>query len=73
MLDIEDFAGVRLGAGSLYGCLAKLEAQGLVEPLPSDDRRRPYRITPTGKAALKEQLEKSRRLAAVGLRRIAQA
>lgn len=73
MQDIETFAGVRLGAGSLYGCLAKLEAQGLVEPLPSDDRRRPYRITAGGTFALKEQLEKAQQLATVGLRRIAQA
>ena len=73
MQDIEQFAGVRLGAGSLYGCLAKLETQGLVEPLPVDDRRRPYRITARGTTALREQLERSRQLAAVGLRRIAQA
>jgi DNA-binding PadR family transcriptional regulator len=73
MQDIEEFAGVRLGAGSLYGCLAKLETQGLVEPLPNDDRRRPYRITAAGTHALKEQLEKARQLAMVGLRRIAQA
>ena len=46
--DIEEFAGVRLGPGTLYGCLSKLEAADLIEPLPIDDRRRPYRATPAG-------------------------
>jgi DNA-binding PadR family transcriptional regulator len=45
--DIEKFAGVTLGPGSLYGAIARLEARGLIEPEPvgSDERRRPYRIT----------------------------
>ena len=38
--DIEDFAGTTLGAGTLYGALAKLERAGLVEALPASDRRR---------------------------------
>jgi DNA-binding PadR family transcriptional regulator len=50
--DIARFAGVRLGPGTLYGALARLEARGLIEPLDSDDRRRPYRLTPAGAAAL---------------------
>ena len=36
--DIEDFAGATLGAGTLYGALAKLERAGLVEALPAGDR-----------------------------------
>jgi len=43
--DIQGFAGVTLGAGTLYGALAKLEQAGLVTPLPADERRRPYQIT----------------------------
>lgn len=58
------------GAGTLYGCLAKLEQSGLIEPLPSDDRRRPYQITGAGKALLQERLEKSQHIAQVGLARI---
>ena len=46
--DIEDFAGITLGAGTLYGALAKLERAGLVEALPAGDRRRPYQITAGG-------------------------
>jgi len=50
--DIEDFAGVALGPGALYGAITRLEERGLIEPLGSDDRRRPYRITAAGVAAL---------------------
>jgi DNA-binding PadR family transcriptional regulator len=71
--DIEDFAGVELGAGTLYGCLSKLEAAGFVEPLASEGRRHPYRITPAGLAAIEERLEASARIARIGLRRIAAA
>jgi DNA-binding PadR family transcriptional regulator len=71
--DIEGFAGCRLGPGTLYGALAKLERAGLVEALPAGDRRRPYRITAAGREFLNEQLTESVRIAEVGLRRIAAA
>jgi DNA-binding PadR family transcriptional regulator len=71
--DIEEFAGVKLGAGTLYGALAKLEEAGLVEALPADERRRPYRITPAGRMLLHERLSEAARIAQVGLGRIAAA
>ena len=71
--DIEDFAGVRLGAGTLYGALAKLEEDGLVEALPAADRRRPYQITAAGREQLRERLSEAARIAEVGLRRISEA
>jgi DNA-binding PadR family transcriptional regulator len=46
--DIAAFGGARLGPGTLYGALARLEEAGLIEPLDADDRRRPYRITGPG-------------------------
>ena len=57
--DIEGFAGVKLGPGTLYGCLAKLEQAGLVEALPAEDRRHPYRITASGLQAVRERLTES--------------
>jgi DNA-binding PadR family transcriptional regulator len=39
--DVEQFAGVRLGPGTLYGVLARLEQAGLVKGLPSEGRRYP--------------------------------
>ena len=54
--DVEDLIGVRLGPGTLYGALARLEQKGLIAALPAEDRRRPYRLTSQGSLALKEQL-----------------
>ena len=71
--DIEEFAGITLGPGTLYGCLSKLEQAGLVEPLPAESRRHPYRITSSGLAAVEERLTESARIARVGLKRIAGA
>src|ERR1700753_2555176 len=39
--DIEEFAGVKLGAGTLYSALGKLERAGLVAALPAAERRHP--------------------------------
>jgi DNA-binding PadR family transcriptional regulator len=68
--DIEDFAGVSLGPGALYGAITRLEERGLIEPLPSDDRRQPYQITSTGSAALAESVNQMRALARVGETRL---
>jgi DNA-binding PadR family transcriptional regulator len=68
--DVEEFAGVTLGPGTLYGALGRLDEQGLIEALPGEGRRRPYRLTPSGAAALQEQLSSQRRVAEVGLRRL---
>jgi DNA-binding PadR family transcriptional regulator len=69
--DIESFADVRLAPGTLYEALARLEAQGLIEALESHDRRRPYRLTALGAASLRAQLDAQRRVADLGLRRLA--
>ena len=71
--DIESFAGVRLAPGTLYEALARLQAQGLIEPVESHDRRRPYRLTANGATTLQAQLDAQRRIADVGLRRLAQS
>jgi len=68
--DIQGFAGVTLGAGTLYGALAKLEQAGLVTPLPADERRRPYQITEAGREHLRARLSESARIASIGLARI---
>lgn len=68
--DIEQFAGVILGPGTLYGVLARLEDGGLVEALPAQERRHPYQITSRGKELLSAQLRRDERIAAVGLARV---
>ena len=68
--DVEEFAGVRIAPGSLYEALARLEAQGLIEPVASADRRRPYRLTSAGASVLDEHLRAQERLVAEGRRRL---
>jgi DNA-binding PadR family transcriptional regulator len=71
MVDIETMSGVRLGAGTLYGALTRLERRGLIAPLAAEERRRPYQITGLGATVLREQLRGLEAFAATGLRRLA--
>jgi DNA-binding PadR family transcriptional regulator len=70
--DIARFAGVTLGPGSLYGAIARLEERGFIEPEPvgPDERRRPYRITATGRVALEQAVREMRALADEGAARL---
>ena len=70
MEDIAAFAGVKLGPGTLYGALARLEKLTWIEPLPMDDRKRPYRLTPNGKEALQQRLASLRAITALGQTRL---
>lgn len=71
--DIEKFAGIRLAPGTLYEALSRLEGQNLIEAVPSDDRKRPYKLTAGGAAALRAHLNAQRQVADVGLRRLARS
>ena len=73
MNDIETLTGVRLGPGTLYGALARLEVSGLIKALPARERRRPYQLTAKGSTALRAQLSVLQRLASTGLKRLAAA
>ena len=68
--DIASLGGVRLGPGTLYGALARLERLGLIEALPANDRRRPYRLTEAGAAVLEAELRGWHKLATTGLQRL---
>jgi DNA-binding PadR family transcriptional regulator len=71
--DVQEVAGVRLGPGTLYATLSRLEARGLIEGLPSDDRRRPYRITGTGLALLRHRVERMESVVRTATRRMARS
>ncbi len=64
--DVLRQTGIRLGPGTLYGSLTKLAERGLVRPLQSEDRRRPYEITAAGRAALQAQLASWSRIVEAG-------
>jgi DNA-binding PadR family transcriptional regulator len=56
MEDIQRFAGVRLGPGTLYGAITRLEERGWIRAVQSRDRRRPYSITAAGRRHLEEEI-----------------
>ena len=71
--DIAAIADRRLGPGTLYGAIARLESRGLIEPVGTDDRRNPYRITALGEKALRLRLATIQNVARIGQRRLANA
>jgi len=70
--DIEVVAGHKLGPGTLYGAIARLESRKWIEPLPAEDRRRPYRLTAAGQRVLSHRLESLRTVARIGRARLAE-
>ncbi|MFD7906453.1 PadR family transcriptional regulator [Kitasatospora sp. NPDC059722] len=67
---IEELTGERLGPGSLYGALARLESKRLVEPLDGQGRQRPVQLTALGREVLERELRAMARVADAGLRRL---
>lgn len=68
--DVEEFSGVELQPGTLYEALARLERLGLIEALPSEDRRRPYRLTASGATELSAYLSAQQRVVTTGQSRL---
>ncbi|GAB3137467.1 PadR family transcriptional regulator [Micromonospora sonneratiae] len=71
--DIAGLTGERPGPGTLYGAIRRLEERGYIEALATQDRRKPYQLTDSGRAALTLELERMRAVANTGLRRLAVA
>lgn len=72
--DVEARTGgmVKLGPGTLYGTLRRLDELGFVheleqapDDLSDDPRRKYYEVTDEGRAALEEEAERLRRLVEV--------
>ena len=55
--DVAQEMAVRLGPGTLYGAISRLESDGLISPLEVDGRRRPYQMTESGRRVLREKAE----------------
>lgn len=68
--DIARLCGTRLGPGTLYGAISRLEQQGWIEPLAPEQRRQPYRITGEGLVVLRARLTTLHEFAAAGLGRL---
>ena len=73
MEDIQRFADTRLGPGTLYGAITRLEERGWIRPVESQDRRQPYRLTAAGRHYLEEQLASLDRVVKTATRRLKHA
>ncbi len=69
-VDIASIADVKLGPGTLYGAIARLESRGLIEAIESADRRNPYRLTGLGEKALRLRLATLEAVARAGRQRL---
>jgi len=73
MEDVRQFAGIRLGPGTLYGAITRLEQLGWIRPVKTQDRRQPYTLTAAGRRHLQEQLAGLDRIVKTGLGRLKHA
>ena len=71
MEDIGALTGSRPGPGTLYAAIARLEEKRWIEPVPSDERKRPYRLTSTGRQILRAKLAALQSVTRVGQSRLA--
>ncbi len=71
--DIEAFAGVQLGPGTLYGAISRLEDRGLIEAVGAAGRRRPYRLSRAGADVLDATLTGMRAIVDEGTARRARS
>lgn len=70
MTDVQAFAGVTLGPGTLYGAITRLEKRGLIRPVGDGDRKQPYRLTAAGRRHLEDALAGLDAIVRTGLRRL---
>jgi DNA-binding PadR family transcriptional regulator len=70
LADVEAMAGVRMGPGTLYTTLARLQQRGWIEALPAEEARRPYCLTDAGREVLRAQLRRLEHFTASGLARL---
>jgi DNA-binding PadR family transcriptional regulator len=73
MEDIERFSAVKLGPGTLYGAITRLEENGWIAPVPSEDRRQPYTLTPLGRKSLENELAALNSVVKTALKRLKHA
>jgi len=71
MLDVQQFAGVELGPGTLSAAITRLVDCGWIRPLESvDRRRRPFRLTAAGRTHLQEEVAQLNRVVKTALGRL---
>lgn len=71
MTECRERLGFEIGPGTLYASIAKLIKLGLIEPVPSEERSRPYKITAEGRRELEIFFAKWGRIVRAGEARLA--
>lgn len=68
---------LRLGPGTVYAAIRRLEDEGLIEESPQrpdadldDERRRYYRLTRAGRTALRDETERMKATVAFALKQL---
>lgn len=70
MEDIENSYDIKLGPGTLYGAISRMEKFKFIEAIPSKDRRKPYQITSEGREYLQEKLTEIDTVTKLGFKRL---
>lgn len=70
MEDVEKNYDVKLGPGTLYGAISRLEKSGYISAVESQDRKKPYRLTEEGQIYLTEQLKDIQKVTNIGMKRL---
>ncbi|WP_010529140.1 PadR family transcriptional regulator [Lentibacillus jeotgali] len=70
MEDIEKNYDIKLGPGTLYGAISRLEKAGYISALESQDRKKPYKLTEEGHVYLTNQIKEIQKVTTLGLKRL---
>lgn len=70
MEDIENSYDIKIGPGTLYGAISRIEKLKFIESVPSKDRKKPYQITPKGREYLQEKLREMETVTNLGFKRL---
>lgn len=70
MEDIERSYDINIGPGTLYGAISRMEKSELIKSIPSQDRKKPYQITSTGRQYLQEKLKEIEIVTKLGFERL---
>ena len=70
MEDIENSYDIKIGPGTLYGVISRMEKLKLIEAIPSKDRKKPYQITSEGRQYLQEKLKEIEIVTKLGFERL---
>ncbi|TVT27753.1 PadR family transcriptional regulator [Salinicoccus cyprini] len=70
MEDIEENYDFKIGPGTLYGAISRLEKAGYISVLETEDRKKPYKMTEAGQVYLTEQIREMQKVTSLGMTRL---